>query len=63
MSNWLTHEEAGNFCSECDHIQLVEGDVEERHETVKAFEEHSFYNQWGFPPMHRPAQEEVVGCG
>lgn len=50
----LTHEEASNLGPEGDNIQLVEGNVEERHEAVEALKENSFHHQRGVPALHRP---------
>ena len=51
----LTHEQADDFSPECDHIQLVEGDVEERHEAVKALEKDTLDDQRGMLLPQSPA--------
>ena len=50
----LTHEETGNLSPQCDHIQLVERNVEEWHKAVKALKEYSLDYERGVPPMHCP---------
>ena len=54
----LTCEEANNLCPECDHIQLVEGNVKQRHETIKALKEDTLHHQRGVPLVYCPTPGE-----
>lgn len=50
----LTHKQTDDLGPKCDDVQLVEGDVEERHETVKALKEDTFHHQRWVPLVHCP---------
>ena len=53
-NRWLTHEQTDNLSLQCHDIQLVEGDVEERHETVETLKYNSLDNQSFVPPLNCP---------
>ena len=50
----LTHEKTDDLRPEGDHVQLVEGNVEEGHEAVEALEEHSLHHKSRVPLPHGP---------
>ena len=54
VTDRLTHEEAHYLCTESDDVQLVEGNVEERHKAVEALEEDTLHYQRRVPLVHRP---------